>query len=79
VEQQKRAFELRHGIILGRRVKVWLLGETLPLEGIIHLSPQKGPAVTSKLRLQMGSRVFSPAEIESIIGIDHQPSDHHTA
>jgi hypothetical protein len=79
VEQQKRALELRHGIILGRRVKVWLLGETLSLEGIIYLSPKKGQAVTSQLRLQIGSRVFSPAEIESVIGIDHQPSTHHTA
>lgn len=68
--EKKRAFELRHGIVLGRRVKVWLTGETLPLEGMIHLSPQKDRQMTSKLRLLMGSREFSPTEIESIVRLE---------
>ena len=70
LDENKRAFELRHGIVLGRRVKVWLTGGTLPLEGMIHLSPQKDRQVTSKLRLLMGCREFSPMEIESIVCID---------
>ena len=36
LEEKKRAFELRFGVMIGRRVRVQLIGETYPLEGMTH-------------------------------------------
>ncbi len=71
LDERKRAFEMRYGVIVGRRVRVCLEGEDLPLEGIITIVPQKkGVQSPSKLRLCLGGREFGTAEIESIIRIE---------
>jgi hypothetical protein len=73
LDEKKRAFETRYGVILGRRVRVQLAGELNPLEGMIHLVSKDTRQPGSKLRLQLGSREFIASEIESIIRIDDEP------
>ncbi len=68
--EKKRAFEIRHGVMIGRRVRVQLIGETYPLEGMIHLVSRKIPQSAAKLRLSMGNREFTPTEIESIVRLE---------
>ena len=70
LEEKKRAFELRFGVMVGRRVRVQLVGETYPLEGMINLLSQKIPHTAAKLKLSMGSREFTPLEIESIVRLE---------
>jgi hypothetical protein len=67
---KKRAFETRFGVILGRRVRVQLIGELNPLEGMIHLLSKDLRQPGNKLRFQLGTREFVASEIESIIRID---------
>ena len=73
LEEKKRAFELRYGVMIGRRVRVQLVGETYPLEGMIYLVSRETPQSAAKLRLSMGSREFTPLEIESIVRLDDDP------
>jgi hypothetical protein len=70
LEEKKRDFELRFGVMIGRRVRVQLVGETDPLEGMIYLVSQKIPQSAAKLKLSMGKREFTPLEIESIVRLD---------
>ena len=70
LEERKRAFEMRYGVIVGRRVRVQLIGEMNPMDGMIHVVSQKPGTPASKLRLLMGRREFCPTEIESIIRLD---------
>ncbi len=70
LEEKKRAFELRFGVMIGRRVRVQLIGETYPLEGMIYLVSQKIPQTAAKLKLSMGNREFTPLEIESIVRLE---------
>ncbi|MGL5018123.1 MAG: hypothetical protein ACRDBP_08330 [Luteolibacter sp.] len=70
LETKKRAFETRFGVILGRRVRVQLVGELHPLEGMIHLLSKDLKQPGSKLRFQLGTREFISSEIQSIIRID---------
>lgn len=74
LEIKKRAFESRFGVILGRRVRVQLVGELRPLEGMIHLVSKNLNQPGHKLRFQLGSREFSASEIESIIRLDEPAS-----
>ena len=73
LDEKKRAFEVRFGVILGRRVRVQLAGELKPLEGLIYLISKDTRQAGAKLRLQLGSREFIASEIESIIRIDNEP------
>ena len=57
--------------MMGRRVRVQLVGETYPLEGMIYLVSQKIPQTAAKLKLSLGSRDFTPLEIESIIRLEN--------
>lgn len=70
LEEKKRAFELRHGVIVGRRVRVQLIGELNPLEGMIHVVSQRLNLPVTKLRLTLGKREFGASEIESIIRLE---------
>ena len=67
LDANKRAFESRHGVVIGRRVRVQLVGELESMEGMIYVVARKGSPSGSKLRLTMGNREFSPMEIESIV------------
>ncbi len=71
LEDKKCAFEFRFGVMMGRRVRVQLVGETYPLEGMIYLVSQKIPQTSAKLKLSMGSREFTPLEIESIVRLEN--------
>jgi len=70
LEEKKRAFEVRHGLMIGRRVRVQLVGELNPLEGMIHLVSQKLPRSAAQIRLGLGKREFTPLEIESIVRLE---------
>jgi hypothetical protein len=70
LEEKKRAFELRHGVVIGRRVRVQLIGETDPLEGMIYLLSRETSQSATKLRLSIGKREFTPLEIESIVRLE---------
>ncbi len=74
MDEQKRAFETRWGIILGRRVSLKLMSRDLPLEGIINLMSDDGKNKGAPIRLSLKGFVFSPNEIESIMRID-EPGD----
>jgi hypothetical protein len=75
LDANKRAFESRHGVVIGRRVRVRLVGEREPMEGLIYVVAQKGSASASRFRLRMGKREFLPPEIESIVRLDDIPGD----
>lgn len=70
LDEKKRAFELRYGVIVGRRVRVQLAGELNPIEGMIHVVSQNPTLPVAKLRLIMGKREFGPPDIESIVRLD---------
>lgn len=70
LDEKKRAFEGRHGIILGRQVRVQLLGESKEMEGTVHLISKRIPGSSAQLRLLVGLREFTVAEIESIVRIE---------
>jgi hypothetical protein len=70
LEEKKRAFEIRHGVMIGRRVRVQLIGETYPLEGMIYHITQNTKYSPGKLRLSIGTREFTPLEIESIVRLE---------
>ena len=63
---RKKQFESRYGIILGSKVRLTLHGEAVPLEGIITLCDANEPKNQHKLRLNIGSRIITLDEIESI-------------
>ena len=67
LDQRKKQFETRYGIILGSKVRLILRGENTPLEGIIGLCDSNEPAIRSRLHLRMGKREFILAEIESVM------------
>lgn len=73
LEEKKRAFEVRHGVMIGRRVRVQLAGELNPLEGMIHLVSREIPRSAAQIRLSLGKREFTPLEIESIVRVDDDP------
>jgi len=70
LDDNKRAFETRFGVILGRRVRVQLTGELGPLEGMIYLVSRKTPQSAAPVRLCLGNREFTPREIESIVSLE---------
>ena len=70
LDKKKRAFQTRHGVLLGRRVRVQLINELKALEGVIYLVPPKSRQNTTQISLSMGNRQFTPQQIESIVRID---------
>lgn len=80
VDEQRRSFERRWGVKLGRRVRVQLHGEARELEGQLHLSrrddgreaSRKGAERDSRsrpLRLRLGKREFLSTQIESLVTV----------
>jgi hypothetical protein len=70
LDEKKRAFEVRHGVLIGRKVRVQLIGELNPLEGMIYLVSPKTPQSGAQIRLSLGNREFTPRQIESIVRIE---------
>ncbi|MFT6864346.1 MAG: hypothetical protein ACJAVK_002911 [Akkermansiaceae bacterium] len=73
--QRRQKFESRYGIILGSKVRLTLIGENLPLEGIITVCESREPKIRSKLHLRIGSREFIHAQIEAISRLPHESRD----
>jgi len=66
LREKRREIESRFGILLGTRVRVQLVGEMKPIEGMIILPEVKAPCERGKLKLQMGHREFHLSQVESI-------------
>jgi len=64
--ERRKNFESRYGIIIGSKVRLTLIGEDRPLEGIITVCESREPKNRSKLHLRLGKREFIHAQIESI-------------
>jgi len=71
----KRAFESRHGVILGRRVRVELRDYLRPIEGIIHLVEEKKGAKDRQPHLKIGKLEFTPSEIVNVVALGDAPSE----
>lgn len=73
LDERKRAFESRWGIILGTKVLLQLRSHLRPITGIITLIEEKSAAKPRQPHLRIGSIDFCPNEIESIMRIDGNP------
>jgi hypothetical protein len=73
LDERKRAFELRWGIVLSSPVRVKLTDRDRILEGVIHLMPVKNSSSAKHLRLRLQGMEFTPLEIESLVRIDESP------
>ena len=67
LDRRKKEFESRYGIILGTRVRLILIGEDTPLEGMITIATSKTPKNRAALPLRLGHREFTLAQIESVL------------
>lgn len=70
LDEARRAFEQRWGVILDRPVRVRLEGHKRSIEGTIRLVSPPRAAKPQDIRLRIKSLEFTPADIESIIALD---------
>ena len=70
LDEARRAFEHRWGVILDRPVRVRLEGHKRSIEGNIRLVSPSRAAKPQDIRLQIKTLKFTPAEIESITALD---------
>ena len=76
LDEEKRAFETRWGIILGRRVRVLLRGIDRPLEGIVRvMGGERNTAKPTTLHLRLGRMEFTAAEIESMVRVENPTAE----
>lgn len=75
LDERKRAFELRFGVIVGCPVRVCLADRLKPLEGIIHLVGGKQANSAKHLQFELGGTRFNTRDIESIVRISSADSD----
>jgi hypothetical protein len=67
LDEKKRAFESRWGVVLGKRVRVWLKNHAKPLCGMLEwLEPAKG-GINGPPRFRLRGLEFGHEEIESIV------------
>lgn len=67
LEEKKRAFESRWGVVLGKRVTVWLADHAKPLTGMLEWQePPKGGR-NAPPRFKLRGLEFGVGEIESIV------------
>jgi hypothetical protein len=72
LDEEKRAFESRWGIILGRPVRLKLRSRDEPLEGIVNLVSGEERPRGASLRLSLKGFVFTPKEIESVMRLEEE-------
>jgi len=72
LDERKRGFERRFGVILGRLVRVSLAHHRMPIEGIIRLASEQQNTGAKHLRFHLREIEFSVHDIESIVGLDPQ-------
>lgn len=70
LDEARRAFEHRWGVILDRPVRVRLEGHKRSIEGTIRLVSPPRTARPQDIRLRIKNLEFNPAEIESITALD---------
>lgn len=68
-EKEKRAFEHRWGVPLGKPVRVLLRGESREREGLLRVVEEAAGKTTGQLRLTIGGHSFLAAQIESVVRI----------
>jgi len=67
LEGKKRAFESRWGVVLGKRVTVWLKDHAKPLSGMIEWQEPTRSERNEPPRFKLRGLEFGPGEIESIV------------
>ncbi|MDP3851110.1 MAG: hypothetical protein Q8Q59_11440 [Luteolibacter sp.] len=70
LEEAKRAFESRWGVVMGKRVTVWLTNHAKPLSGILEWLPGLRQNRNAPPRFRLRGLEFGVAEIESIVQED---------
>jgi hypothetical protein len=68
-EKEKRAFEKRWGVPLGKLVRVQLRGEAREREGLLRVVEEPVGSSAKALRLTMGGHAFAAAQIESLVRV----------
>lgn len=68
-ENEKRAFERRWGVPLGKLVRVQLRGEAREREGVLRVVEEPAGSSVRALRLTLGGHVFAAAQIESLVRV----------
>ena len=68
-ENEKRAFEKRWGVPLGKLVRVQLRGEAREREGLLRVAEEPAGSSAKALRLTLGGHVFAAAQIESLVRV----------
>jgi hypothetical protein len=69
LDDERRKFESRWGIVLGRPVRLKLSFLDRPIEGVVSLaqgSPRRKP---DSPRLRLGNLEFTSAEVESVVAV----------
>jgi len=70
LEERQRAFERRFGVIIGKPVRVALVGHRNELEGKILLIGGEASAKATHLQFELQGVRFTTGDIESIVRID---------
>jgi hypothetical protein len=68
-ENEKRAFEKRWGVPLGKLVRVQLRGEAREREGLLRVVEEPAGSSAKALRLTMGGHTFAATQIESLVRV----------
>lgn len=75
LEAQQRSFELRWGVVLGKRVSVSLINHTKPLCGLLEWIERDGTNPNSPPRFRLRGLEFGHDEIQSIVQEERNGSD----
>lgn len=70
LDEKKRAFESRWGVVLGKRVTVWLRHHAKPLSGMLEWQEPARDGMTGPPRFKLRGLEFGHEEIESIVQED---------
>ena len=70
LEEKKRAFESRWGVVLGKRVTVWLKDYAKPLSGRLEWIQERGEGPGARPRFRLRGAEFGVDEIESLVRED---------
>jgi hypothetical protein len=70
---ERRAFESRWGIILGRKVRLQLRDHLRAVEGILTCIDPPRPGKPRKPRFRLGALEFTSSEIESVVALHDPP------
>lgn len=67
LDEKKRAFESKWGVVLGKRVCVCLADHVKPLSGVLEWLREPGCPANALPRFRLRGVEFGPGEIESIV------------